>query len=62
MSNPSLSMNEMELKMGLKHHQIKKIINKLIEDDIPVIKTGVDLKTGKILKDQRSIRYAILSK
>lgn len=55
-------MNEMELKMGLKHHQIKKIINKLIEDNIPVIKTGVDLKTGKILKDQRSIRYAILSK
>jgi len=62
MDNSSLSMNEMEIKMELKHHQIKKIINKLIEQNVPIVKTGMDLKSGKILADQRSIRYAILQK
>lgn len=59
MANASLSMNDLKKEMGLKSHQIKKIMNKLIEEEIPIIRTGVDLKTGKILLDQRNVRYTI---
>ena len=55
-------MNDLEREMGLKSHQIKKIMSKLIKEEIPIIRTGVDLKTGKILSDQRNIRYAIIRK